>query len=115
MTVTWTVIVFWLALQLPLATLIGKSIRFGMREPPSVIVARRRMVPSSLRGAKKRVSATIVQLARKDVSKAVRTKAMNVKSGAKKCWLAMRSMARSQPTVVRRPRRSKRNFGFLTR
>ena len=29
MTVTWTIILAWLALQLPLAVLIGKSIKFG--------------------------------------------------------------------------------------
>jgi hypothetical protein len=28
-----TVIIFWFALQLPLATLIGKSIKLGMGEP----------------------------------------------------------------------------------
>jgi hypothetical protein len=31
---TWAIILTaWLALQLPLAMLIGKSIKFGMREP----------------------------------------------------------------------------------
>ena len=29
MTVMWTIILVWLALQLPLAVLIGKSIKFG--------------------------------------------------------------------------------------
>ena len=29
MTVMWTIILAWLALQLPLAVLIGKSIKFG--------------------------------------------------------------------------------------
>ena len=29
MTMMWTIIIAWLALQLPLAMLIGKSIKFG--------------------------------------------------------------------------------------
>ena len=29
MTMMWTIILVWLALQLPLAVLIGKSIKFG--------------------------------------------------------------------------------------
>jgi hypothetical protein len=33
MTVLWMIILIWLALQLPLAVLIGKSIRFGMSGP----------------------------------------------------------------------------------
>jgi len=32
MTIMWTIIIAWLALQLPLGMLIGKSIRFGMEE-----------------------------------------------------------------------------------
>jgi hypothetical protein len=31
MTLTWTIILAWLALQLPLGAIIGRSIRFGMR------------------------------------------------------------------------------------
>jgi len=33
MTVTWTMIVSWLALQLPLAIFVGKFIKQGMQEP----------------------------------------------------------------------------------
>ena len=29
MTVTWTIIIAWLAIQVPLGVLIGKTIRFG--------------------------------------------------------------------------------------
>src|SRR5215470_10682444 len=34
MTLTWTIIIAWLALQLPLVMLAGKCIKLGMGEPP---------------------------------------------------------------------------------
>ena len=33
MSVMWTIVIIWLALQLPLAVLIGKSIKFGTVGP----------------------------------------------------------------------------------
>jgi hypothetical protein len=33
MTLVWTIIAAWLALQLPLGMLVGKSIKFGMGGP----------------------------------------------------------------------------------
>jgi len=52
MTLTWTMVAIWLALQVPLGMLVGKSVKLGMEEP----MAARKPLPPRRRASAPRAS-----------------------------------------------------------